>query len=202
MSSFTDSSSESDDDIDEECLHFNKENSVWSSSKDNRVLKSPFLSLSPTALWGDIAIELDNTPGTIEYKIEQKRKKRILKEKKNILNVKLKKKIIPNVKLGKKTYYSIKDIVKERDKILIKNKPLFIKTKKKYWLLNKEEQEFLWDLLQYHPKRKEKEKKIKKFVYGYLPVRDFMGLLALQHNGNLDSFSQRKSMDKIKKILG
>ena len=52
MSSSTDSSSESDDDIDEECLHFNKENSVWNSPEDNRVLKSPFLSLSPTALWG------------------------------------------------------------------------------------------------------------------------------------------------------
>ena len=64
------------------------------------------------------------------------------------------------------------------------------------------EQSFLWDLLKYHPKRKEKEKKIKSFVYGYLPVRDFMGLLALQHNGKLDSFSQKKSITNIKKILG
>ena len=206
MSSFTDSSSESDDDIDEECLHFNKENSVWNSPEDNRVLKSPFLSLSPTALWGDIAMELENTPGTMEYKIEKKIKKRILKEKKNIPNVilekKREKKIIPNVILGEKNYYSTKDIAKERDKILIKNKPLFIKTKKKYRILDHKEQEFLWDLLRYHPKRKEKEKKIKKFVYGYLPVRHFMGLLALQHDGKLDSFSQRKSINKIKDILG
>ena len=104
--------------------------------------------------------------------------------------------------LGGRQYYSTKDIAKNRDRILIKNKPLFIKTKKKYKILDPKEQEFLWDLLRFHPKRKEKEKKIKKFVYGYLPVRDFMGLLALQHNGQLDSFSQRKSINKIKNILG
>ena len=104
--------------------------------------------------------------------------------------------------LGGEKYFSTKDIAKNRDRILIKNKPLFIKTKKKYRILDHKEQKFLWDLLRFHPNRKEKEKKIKKFVYGYLPVRDFMGLLALQHNGQLDSFSQRKSINKIKNILG
>ena len=204
MLSYSDSSSDSDDDIDEECSElFTKENSVWNSPKDNRVLRSPFLSLSPTALWGDLAIELDNTPGTPEFKIAQKReKKRILQEKIE----KEEQKKIPSVKLGQKTYYTTKDIAKDRDKISIKNKPLFKKfykkTKKKYWILGPAEQSFLWDLLKYHPKRKEKEKKIKSFVYGYLPVRDFMGLLALQHNGKLDSFSQKKSITNIKKILG
>ena len=200
MLSYSDSSSDSDDDLDEECSElFTKENSVWNSPKDNRVLRSPFLSLSPTALWGDLAIELDNTPGTPEFKIAQKR------EKKRILQEKIKKeeqKKTPSVKLGQKTYYTTKDIAKDRDKISIKNKPLFKKTKKKYWILSPAEQSFLWDLLKYHPKRKEKEKKIKSFVYGYLPVRDFMGLLALQHNGKLDSFSQKKSITNIKKILG
>lgn len=199
MLSYSDSSSESDDDIDEECSLFTKENSVWNSPKDNRVLRSPFLSLSPTALWGDLAIELENTPGTPEFKIAQKR------EKKRILQEKIKKeeqKKIPSVKLGQKTYYTTKDIAKDRDKISIKNKPLFKKTKKKYWVLGHVEQSFLWDLLKFHPKRKDKEKKIKSFVYGYLPVRDFTGLLALQHNGKLDSFSQKKSITNIKKILG
>lgn len=200
MLSYSDSSSDSDDDIDEECSElFTKENSVWNSPKDNRVLRSPFLSLSPTALWGDLAIELDNTPGTPEFKIAQKR------EKKRILQEKIKKeeqKKTPSVKLGQKTYYTTKDIAKDRDKISIKNKPLFYKTKQKYCILDPVEQSFLWDLLKYHPKRKEKEKKIKSFVYGYLPVRDFMGLLALQHNGKLDSFSQKKSITNIKKILG
>ena len=77
MLSYSDSSSDSDDDLDEECSElFTKENSVWNSPKDNRVLRSPFLSLSPTALWGDLAIELDNTPGTPEFKIAQKREKK------------------------------------------------------------------------------------------------------------------------------
>ena len=46
-----------------------------------------------------------------------------------------------------------------------------------------------------------KEKKIKKFVYGYLPVRNFVGLLALQHNRKLDSFSQKKSITNIKNFF-
>ena len=199
MLSYSDSSSDSDDDIDEECFLYTKENSVWNGPEDNRILRSPFLSLSPTALWGDLAIELENTPGTPEFKIAQKR------EKKRILQEKIKKeeqKKIPNVKLGQKTYYTTRNIAKNRDKISNKYKHLFKKTKKKYWVLGPAEQSFLWDLLKYHPKRKEKEKKIKSFVYGYLPVRDFMGLLALQHNGKLDSFSQKKSITNIKKILG
>ena len=83
MLSYSDSSSDSDDDLDEECSElFTKENSVWNSPKDNRVLRSPFLSLSPTALWGDLAIELDNTPGTPEFKIAQKEKKKEFYKKK------------------------------------------------------------------------------------------------------------------------
>ena len=43
MLSYSDSSSDSDDDLDEECSElFTKENSVWNSPKDNRVLRSPF----------------------------------------------------------------------------------------------------------------------------------------------------------------
>ena len=149
MLSYSDSSSDSDDDIDEECSElFTKENSVWNSPKDNRVLRSPFLSLSPTALWGDLAIELDNTPGTPEFKIAQKR------EKKRILQEKIKKeeqKKIPSVKLGEKTYYTTRDIAKNRDKISNKYEHLFNKKKKRYCLLDPVEQSFLWDLLKYFP---------------------------------------------------
>ena len=98
MLSYSDSSSDSDDDIDEECFLYTKENSVWNGPEDNRILRSPFLSLSPTALWGDLAIELENTPGTPEFKIAQKREKRILQEKIK----KEEQKKIPNVKIRTK----------------------------------------------------------------------------------------------------
>ena len=47
----------------------------------------------------------------------------------------------------------------------------------------------------------EKKQVIKSFVYGKVEERKFSGLLVLQHDGKIDSFSQQKAFKRIEEIF-
>ena len=106
-----------------------------------------------------------------------------------------------NVKLAGELYSSTNDVVEQRDEIAKRNKIPFRESNQTYIVLPQKDQDFLWDLIEYHPKAAEKKKVIKSFVYGFVAERNFSGLLVLQHDETLDTFSQKKSIKVIKEIL-
>ena len=102
---------------------------------------------------------------------------------------------------------SLTDVVKERDSICKRNKPFFFqhKEEKNYFTLPQKDQEFFWDLLKYHPKHNTKKDLIQEYVYGecVFPKKGGLvsGLLVLQKDGSLDTFSQKKCFENIGKAF-
>ena len=105
-----------------------------------------------------------------------------------------------NIKLAGELYSSTSAVVEQRDEIAKRNKIPFRESNQTYIVLPQKDQDFLWDLIEYHPKAAEKKQVIKSFVYGFVAERNFSGLLVLQHDGKLDSFSQQKPIKAITEI--
>ena len=185
----------------------------------------PFYKLSQNILsWGDYQMDSEETPGTDEYEIYQTnikqtlKKEKIRKEKeekerkiqqkklqelKEKLEKERKRKEKEGLKFADKYYMSLTDVVKERDSICKRNKPFFFqhKAEKNYFTLPQKDQEFFWDLLKYHPKHNTKKELIQEYVYGecVFPKKGGLvsGLLVLQKDGSLDTFSQKKCFENI-----
>lgn len=189
----------------------------------------PFFKIPPDVLsWGDYQIDSEEIPGTDEYEVsrehlketlkkerkrkekeekERKIKQKKLQELKEKLEKERKRKEKEGLKFADKYYLSLTDVVKERDSICKRNKPFFFqhKTEKDYFTLPQKDQEFFWDLLKYHPKHNIKKDLIKEYVYGecVFPKKGGLvsGLLVLQKNGSLDTFSQKKCFENIGKAF-
>jgi hypothetical protein len=189
----------------------------------------PFYKISPDVLeWGDYQMDSEETPGTDEYeerkkhlketfKKERKRKQKEEKDKKRQekklqelkekLEKERKRKEKEGLKFADKYYLSLTDVVKERDSICKRNKPFFFqhKMEKDFFTLPQKDQEFFWDLLKYHPKHNIKKNLIKEYVYGecVFPKKGGLvsGLLVLQKDGSLDTFSQKKCFENIGKAF-
>ena len=124
--------------------------------------------------------------------MEFERKKR-LEERKRIESL--------SIKLAGELYSCIHSVVDQRDEIAKRNKIPFRESNQTYIVLPQKDQDFLWDLIEYHPKAAEKKQVIKSFVYGKVEERKFSGLLVLQHDGKIDSFSQQKAFKRIEEIF-
>ena len=191
----------------------------------NNAKKIPPLVLpGPDSSWADFQEEIEKTPGTEEWFLEQAKQKRIKeegeKEERKRIERLMKLEAVKkkreqerkrvdslSIKLGGELYSSSFAIAKERDNICKRNKPLFYQEKsnqQNYFILPQKDQEFFWDLIEYHPKAEEKKKVIQSFVYGecVFPKKgNVSGLLVLQKDGTLDTFSQQKPFKAIAEIF-
>lgn len=185
----------------------------------NNAKKIPPLVLpGPDASWADFQEEIEKTPGTEEFFLNEKRKiilekERAKEEKERIqrlmkLEAEKKKREQErerlnslSIKLAGDLYSSSVAIVEQRDEIAKRNKIPYMESKKPYIELPQKDQDFFWDLIEYHPKAEEKKRVIQSFVYGYVEKRNFSGLLVLQKDGKLDSFSQQKPIKAIAEIF-
>ena len=201
----------------------------WKGPEDNHLFPKegernngknipPLVLPDPSVSWFDFQENLEETPGTEEFFYNEERKKRLEKEKikeekesiQRLMKLEAEKKKrnqererldALSIKLGGELYSSTAAIVEQRDEIAKRNKNPFMDSKKPYILLPQKDQDFFWDLIEYHPKAEEKKNVIKSFVYGYVAKRNFSGLLVLQKDGKLDSFSQQKPIKAIAEIF-
>ena len=207
----------------------------WKGPEDNHLFPTevernnakkipPLVLPGPDVSWSDFQENLEETPGTEEFFLNEERKKRLEKEgekeeRKRIerlmkLEAEKKKREQErkrldslSIKLAGELYSSSFAIAKERDNICKRNKPLFYQEKsnqQNYFILPQKDQEFFWDLIEYHPKAEEKKKVIQSFVYGecVFPKKGKVsGLLVLQKDGTLDTFSQQKPFKAIAEIF-
>jgi hypothetical protein len=178
----------------------------------------PLVLPDPSVSWFDFQENLEETPGTEEFFYNEERKKRLEKEKikeekesiQRLMKLEAEKKQREkerkrieslSISLAGELYSSTAAIVEQRDEIAKRNKNPFMDSKKPYILLPQKDQDFFWDLIEYHPKVEEKKRVIQSFVYGYVAKRNFSGLLVLQKDGKLDSFSQQKPFKTIAEIF-
>ena len=201
----------------------------WKGPEDNHLFPSedernnakkipPLVLPGPDVSWSDFQENLEKTPGTEEWFLNEERKKRseeerVKEEKERIrrlmkLEAEKKKREQErerldalSIKLGGELYRSTVAIVEQRDEIAKRNKIPFRESNEPYFILPQKDQDFFWDLIEYHPKAEEKKKVIQSFVYGYVAKRNFSGLLVLQKDGKLDSFSQQKPIKAIAEIF-
>lgn len=186
--------------------------------RENSKYPPPLVLPGPDVSWADFQENVEKTPGTEEYDFEQGKSKRLHKkeeqykiqriEKMKHMEFEKKKRLEErkrieslSIKLGGELYSSTSDIVEQRDEIAKRNKLPFRDSEQPYILLPPKDQAFLWDLIEYHPKASEKKQVIQSFVYGFVGTRNFSGLLVLQNDGTLDSFSQQKPIKAITEIF-
>ena len=196
------------------------DNNLFPTEKERENSKNPppLVLPAPGVSWADFDENLEKTPGTEEYEKVQERlkrskyeeeqekikriermkhmefqKKRRLEERKRIESL--------SINLGGELYSSIHSVVKQRDEIGKRNKVPFEESNQPYIILPPKDQDFLWDLIEYHPKAAEKKQVIQTFVFGSIKARNFSGLLVLQNDGTLDSFSQQKPFKRIEEIF-
>ena len=201
----------------------------WKGPEDNHLFPKeaqrknsrnipPLVLPDPSVSWADFQENIEKTPGTEEFFFTEKRKiilkqERAKEEKERIQRgikqeaekkqrEKERKRIESlSISLAGELYSSTSSIVEQRDEIAKRNKIPFMDSKQPYILLPPKDQAFFWDLIEYHPKAKEKKRVIQSFVYGYVAKRNFSGLLVLQKDGKLDSFSQQKPIKAIAEIF-
>ena len=201
----------------------------WKGPEDNHLFPKedqrkntrnipPLVLPDPSVSWADFQENIEKTPGTEEFFLNEKRKiilekerakqekeriqKQIKQEAENKQREKERKRIESlSISLAGALYSSTSSIVEQRDEIAKRNKIPFMDSKQPYILLPQKDQDFFWDLIEYHPKAEEKKRVIQSFVYGYVEKRNFSGLLVLQKDGKLDSFSQQKPIKAIAEIL-
>ena len=178
----------------------------------------PLVLPDPSVSWADFQENIEKTPGTEEFFFNEKRKiileQEKIKEKEESIQRLMKleaekkkreqerKKIESlSISLAGELYSSTAAIVEQRDEIAKRNKNPFMDSKQPYIILPQKDQDFFWDLIEYHPKAEEKKRVIQSFVYGYVAKRNFSGLLVLQNDGSLDSFSQQKPIKAIAEIF-
>ena len=178
----------------------------------------PLVLPDPSVSWADFQENIEKTPGTEEFFFNEKRKiileKEEIKEKEESIQRLMKleaekkqrekeRKRIESlsIKLSGELYSSTAAIVEQRDEIAKRNKIPFRESNEPYFVLSQKDQDFFWDLIEYHPKAEEKKNVIESFVYGYVAKRNFSGLLVLQKDGKLDSFSQQKPIKAIAEIF-
>ena len=178
----------------------------------------PLVLPDPSVSWFDFQENLEETPGTEEFFFNEKRKLILEQEKikekeesiQRLMKLEAEKKQREkerkrieslSISLAGELYSSTAAIVEQRDEIAKRNKNPFMDSKKPYILLPQKDQDFFWDLIEYHPKVEEKKRVIQSFVYGYVAKRNFSGLLVLQKDGKLDSFSQQKPFKTIAEIF-
>ena len=196
------------------------DNNLFPTEKERENSKNPppLVLPAPGVSWADFDENLEKTPGTEEYEKVQERlkrskyeeeqekikriermkhmefqKKRRLEERKRIESL--------SINLGGELYSSIHSVVDQRDEIAKRNKIPFRESNQTYIVLPPKDQDFLWDLIEYHPKAAEKKQVIKSFIYGFVAERNFSGLLVLRHDGKIDSFSQQKPFKAITEIF-
>ena len=201
----------------------------WKGPEDNHLFPSedernnakkipPLVLPGPDVSWADFQENIEKTPGTEEWFLHQARQKRIKEEGEKeerkkierLMKLESEKKKREqererldalSIKLGGELYRSTVAIVEQRDEIAKRNKIPFRESNEPYFILPQKDQDFFWDLIEYHPKAEEKKKVIQSFVYGYVAKRNFSGLLVLQKDGKLDSFSQQKPIKAIAEIF-
>ncbi len=201
----------------------------WKGPEDNHLFPTegernngknipPLVLPDPSVSWFEFQENLEETPGTEEFFYNEERKKRLEKEKikeekesiQRLMKLEAEKKQREkerkrieslSISLAGELYSSTAAIVEQRDEIAKRNKNPFMDSKKPYILLPQKDQDFFWDLIEYHPKVEEKKRVIQSFVYGYVAKRNFSGLLVLQKDGKLDSFSQQKPFKTIAEIF-
>jgi hypothetical protein len=201
----------------------------WQGPKDNHLFPTedqrnnannipPLVLPDPCVSWADFQENIEKTPGTEEFFFNAKRKiileqekikeeqERVQKEIKQEVEKKQreqerKRRESLSISLAGELYSSTSSIVEQRDEIAKRNKNPFMESKQPYILLPPKDQAFFWDLIEYHPNVAEKKRVIQSFVYGYVAKRNFSGLLVLQKDGKLDSFSQQKPIKAIAEIL-
>ena len=201
----------------------------WKGPEDNHLFPTegernngknipPLVLPGPDVSWSDFQENLEKTPGTEEFFFNEERKKILEKERlkeekeriKRLMKLEAEKKKREqererldalSIKLGGELYRSTVAIVEQRDEIAKRNKIPFRESNEPYFILPQKDQDFFWDLIEYHPKAEEKKKVIQSFVYGYVAKRNFSGLLVLQKDGKLDSFSQQKPIKAIAEIF-
>jgi hypothetical protein len=184
----------------------------------------PLVLPDPSVSWADFQENIEKTPGTEEWFLHQARQKRIKEEGEKeerkrierLMKLESEKKKREqerkrleslSIKLAGELYSSTSAIVKERDNICKKNKPFFYQensNRQDYFTLPQKDQDFFWDLIEYHPKAEEKKSIIQAFVYGecVFPKKGKVsGLLVLQKDGSLDTFSQQKPIKAIAEIF-
>ena len=197
-----------------------EDNVLFPTEKERENSKKPptMVFPGPGVSWADFQENLEQTPGTEEWALEQERQQKLQKEEeknriKRIERMKhmefeRKKRLEENkridslsIKLAGELYSSTSAVVEQRDEIAKRNKIPFRESNQTYIVLPQKDQDFLWDLIEYHPKAAEKKQVIKSFVYGKVEERKFSGLLVLQHDGKIDSFSQQKAFKRIEEIF-
>ena len=197
-----------------------EDNVLFPTEKERENSKKPptMVFPGPGVSWADFQENLEQTPGTEEWALEQERQQKLQKEEeknriKRIERMKhmefeRKKRLEErkridslSIKLAGELYSSTSAVVEQRDEIAKRNKIPFRESNQTYIVLPQKDQDFLWDLIEYHPKAAEKKQVIKSFVYGFVAERNFSGLLVLQHDGKLDSFSQQKPIKAITEIF-